>query len=52
MMIGVHLLQVYCSTLVTKMQYANSAKVLRKNVYFFVRFAILLPVTKNFKEHG
>ena len=47
MMIGVHHLQVYCSTFVTESQYKNSAKVLRKNVYFFVRFAILLPVTEN-----
>lgn len=52
MMIGVHLLQIHCSIFILKKQYLNSTKVLRNNVYFFVRFAILLPVTKNFKEQG
>ena len=49
-MIGVHHLQVHYSTLVTKTQYKNSTKVLKKYVYFFVRFAILLPVTTNQME--
>lgn len=49
-MIGVHHLQVHYSTMVTKNQYKNSTKVLKKYVYFFVRFAILLPVTTNQKE--
>lgn len=51
MMIGVHHLHLHYSTLVTKMQYKNSTKVPIINVYFFVRFAILLPVTENYKEH-